>query len=220
MTGVSEWCWWDHYLQAREAMGVSSKGGLAYPLLCRFDDQGSPLADALQASEVGSYLRNVLKVAHASVNEIRSHSLKVTALSWMAKAGCSLSVRRSLGHHLDPGARSATIYSRDAMAPPLRELCRVIQLIASKQVHARQHEERGGSKQKCLLDTQATQSWTQTVSPASLMRCPSRSAWWATQMTQIPTPRRMLAKVRRQSPWTPPHCGNLWSPGTAQSWCK
>ena len=133
MTGVTDWCWWDHYLQAREAMGVSSKAGLVYPLLCRFDDQGAPLADALQASEVGSYLRNVLKVAHASVNEIRSHSLKVTALSWMAKAGCSLSLRRSLGHHLDPGAKSATIYSRDAMAPPLRELCRVIQLIASKQ---------------------------------------------------------------------------------------
>ena len=133
MTGVSEWCWWDHYLQAREAMGISSQGGLTYPILCRFDDQGSPLADSLQASEVGRYLRNVLKVAHASVNEIRSHSLKVTALSWMAKAGCSLSVRRSLGHHLDPGAKSATIYSRDAMAPPLRELCRVLQLIASKQ---------------------------------------------------------------------------------------
>jgi len=133
MSGVSGLSWWDHYLQAREAMGVASKGGLAFPLLCRFDDQGSPLADALQASEVGNYLRNVLKVAHASVNEIRSHSLKVTALSWMAKAGCSLSVRRSLGHHLDPGARSATIYSRDAMAPPLRELCHVIQLIASKQ---------------------------------------------------------------------------------------
>ena len=133
MTGVSDWCWWDHYLQAREAMGVASKGGLAYPLLCRFDEQGVPLADALQASEVGRYLRNVLKVAHGSTNEIRSHSLKVTALSWMAKAGSSLTLRRSLGHHLDPSAKSATIYSRDAMAPPLRELCRVIQLIASKQ---------------------------------------------------------------------------------------
>ena len=133
MVGVSEWRWWDSYIQAREAMGISVKGGLTHPLLCRFDDQGLPLEDSLQASEVGRYLRNVLNVIHASVNEIRSHSLKVTALSWMAKAGCSLSVRRSLGHHLDPGARSATIYSRDAMAPPLRELCRVMQLIASKQ---------------------------------------------------------------------------------------
>ena len=36
MTGVSDWCWWDHYLQAREAMGVASKGGLAYPLFVPF----------------------------------------------------------------------------------------------------------------------------------------------------------------------------------------
>ena len=130
MAGISEWNWWDAYLQAREAMGMVHKNGLAYPLLCRFDDQGCALTDALQASEIGCYLRNVLKVEHASSNDIRSHSLKVTTLSWMAKAGCSLSVRRSLGHHLDPGARSATIYSRDAMAPPLRELCRILKMVA------------------------------------------------------------------------------------------
>ena len=130
MAGISEWKWWDSYLQARETMGMVDKHGLAYPLLCRFDGQGCALTDALQASEIGCYLRNVLKVEHASSNEIRSHSLKVTMLSWMAKAGCSLSVRRSLGHHLDPGARSATIYSRDAMAPPLRELCRILKMVA------------------------------------------------------------------------------------------
>ena len=111
-------------------MGMVQKSGLAFPLLCRFDEQGCALSDALQATEIGCYLRNVLKVEHASANDIRSHSLKVTTLSWMAKAGCSLSVRRSLGHHLDPGACSATIYSRDAMATPLRELCRIFKLIA------------------------------------------------------------------------------------------
>lgn len=130
MAGISDWKWWDSYLQAREAMGMVDKHGLAHPLLCRFDGQGCALTDALQASEIGCYLRNVLKVEHASSNDIRSHSLKVTMLSWMAKAGCSLSVRRSLGHHLDPGSRSATIYSRDAMAPPLRELCRILKMVA------------------------------------------------------------------------------------------
>jgi hypothetical protein len=130
MAGISEWKWWDAYLQARDAMGMAQKSGLEYPLLCRFDEQGCALSDVLQASEIGCYLRNVLKVEHASANDIRSHSLKVTTLSWTAKAGCSLSVRRSLGHHLDPGARSATIYSRDAMAPPLRELCRILKMIA------------------------------------------------------------------------------------------
>ena len=130
MIGVSGWRWWDSFLQAREAMGFTHRGGLAYPILGRYDENGMPMKDALQASEIGCYLRNVLKVEHAKVNEVRSHSLKVTPLSWLAKAGSSLSLRRSLGHHLDPGARSATIYARDAMAPPLRELCRVVRLIA------------------------------------------------------------------------------------------
>ena len=133
MISVSGWRWWDAFLQAREAMGMTHKGGLAYPLLGRYDEQGLPVADALQASEIGCYLRDVLKVAHSNVNEVRSHSLKVTPLSWLAKAGSSLSLRRSLGHHLDPGSRSATIYARDAMAPPLRELCRVVRLIADRE---------------------------------------------------------------------------------------
>jgi hypothetical protein len=132
MIGVSGWRWWDSYLQARDAMGFTHRGGLAYPMLGRYDENGMPMEDALQASEIGCYLRNFLKVEHANVNEVRSHSLKVTPLSWLAKAGSSLSLRRSLGHHLDPGARSATIYARDAMAPPLRELCRVVRLIADE----------------------------------------------------------------------------------------
>ena len=133
MVSVSGRRWWDSFLQAREAMGMTHKGGLAYPLLGRFDEQGAPVADALQASEIGCYLRDVLRVAHANFNEVRSHSLKVTPLSWLAKAGSSLTLRRSLGHHLDPGSRSATIYARDAMAPPLRELCRVVRLIADRE---------------------------------------------------------------------------------------
>ena len=99
----------------------------------RFDGEGKPVANALQASEIGCYLRNLLKVLHERVNAVRSHSLKVTPLSWTAKAGCSLTIRRSLGNHLDANARSATIYARDAMAPPLRELGRVIKMIANKE---------------------------------------------------------------------------------------
>ena len=133
MAGVSGWRWWDSFLQAREALGLQIEGKLSCPLMCRFDEQGQAVPAALQASEIGCFLRNVLKIPHEKTNAIRSHSLKVTPLSWTAKAGSSLAIRRSLGHHLDTNARSATIYARDAMAPPLRELCRVIQLIASKE---------------------------------------------------------------------------------------
>ena len=114
-------------------MGLQNEGTLNFPLLCRYSEDGSPVASALQASEIGCYLRNLLKVQHEKVNTLRSHSLKVTPLSWVAKAGCSLTIRRSLGHHLDANAKSATIYARDAMAPPLRELGRVINMIAKKE---------------------------------------------------------------------------------------
>ena len=133
MTSVSGHQWWDHFLQAREILGLETSGVLSFPLMCRFDESGQPVASSLQASEIGRYLRNLLKVPHGKVNTLRSHSLKVTPLSWAAKAGCSLTIRRSLGHHLDANAKSATIYARDAMAPPLRELGRVICMIAKKE---------------------------------------------------------------------------------------
>ncbi len=47
-------------------------------------------------------------------------------LSWMAKCGSPLNLRRNIGHHLDVTSKSAEIYARDAMAPALYELCRVI----------------------------------------------------------------------------------------------
>ena len=133
MAGISGWEWWNSFLQAREALGLVGTDPLDCPLLCHFDDQGTPNEHALQASEIGCYLRNLLKIPHGKVNEVRSHSLKVTALSWMAKAGSSLAIRRSLGHHLDPSARSATIYARDAMAPALRELSRVVEMVHNKE---------------------------------------------------------------------------------------
>eukprot|EP00435_Cladocopium_sp_Y103_P074270 s20_g47.t1 len=133
MLGVTGNPWWDAWLQARDALGMDIAGELSHPLLSRFTENGTALEIPLQASDIGRFLRNILQVEHRKVNEVRSHSLKVTPLTWLAKAGCALSVRRSLGHHLDPSSKSAVIYSRDAMAPTLRELCRVVQLIASKE---------------------------------------------------------------------------------------
>ena len=57
---------------------------------------------------------------------IRSHSLKTTPLSWCCKYGVSLETRRLLGHHLDPGSRSAETYGRDSMSPAVRALENVL----------------------------------------------------------------------------------------------
>lgn len=45
----------------------------------------------------------------ADLNQIGSHSAKVTLLTWAGRSSeiqCSHAERRLLGHHLDPGARS------------------------------------------------------------------------------------------------------------------
>ena len=60
---------------------------------------------------------------------IRSHSLKVTALSWCSKGGVPLEERKVLGHHMDKAHRSAFTYGRDNAAPALRSLCNLLKLI-------------------------------------------------------------------------------------------
>ena len=57
-----------------------------------------------------------------------SRSLKATCLSWVAKAGVSPQL---LGYHVDATELSVNTYSRDLLAPPLRELVRVLSLIVS-----------------------------------------------------------------------------------------
>ena len=109
--------WWESWLEARCALGVGTEGELDYPLLCKFDLDGRPQAASLSASEIGEYLRQILGISTQSRNLVRSHSLKTTCLSWTAKAGVPIHLRRNLGHHLDVSSKSAECYARDAVAP-------------------------------------------------------------------------------------------------------
>ena len=56
-------------------------------------------------------------------NKYRTHSLKATPLSWLAKAGSPMEVRRVLGYHLKPGDKMPTLYARDALAAPAPPSC-------------------------------------------------------------------------------------------------
>ena len=82
--------------------------------------------------EATDYLRELVKgpwrEAYPQLN-VGTHSLKATALSWCAKFGIALSVRRQLGYHVQADDKSALTYSRDAAALPLRELDRVLTAI-------------------------------------------------------------------------------------------
>ena len=202
MVSVSGRRWWDSFLQAREAMCMTHKGGLAYPLLGRFDEQGAPVADALQASEIGCYLRDVLRVAHANFNEVRSHSLKVTPLSWLAKAGSSLTLRRSLD----------TIWTRDLAVPrsmhvmQWRHRCvncagwcaSLLTGNFSQTIHAVE-----GSKVNYNLRQLNRQRRTQKLSHMVRMRCLSVNAWAVTLTTPTQMHHQMLVETLTRTCWTP-----------------
>ena len=112
--------WFQSWLQARDVLGLSTGGKLDKPFLCRFNSAGEPLNLELTSAECSMLLRRALKLDGEESVTIRSHSLKVTALSWCCKHGLDLGTRRLLGHHLDPGSRSAETYGRDSMAPAVR----------------------------------------------------------------------------------------------------
>lgn len=88
----------------------------------------------LRASEGGDWLRKILMAAgHSrdSLSNIGTHSLKATGLSWCAKFGLGHDIRRHLGYHVAKGDHSLLVYSRDAVAQPVREFDRVLRSIRS-----------------------------------------------------------------------------------------
>ena len=125
--------WWDSWLEARMALQLDTERGLDHPLLCRFDCNGVATRNSMGASEVGAFMRAVLGVPDQRRNLLRSHSCKTTVLSWLAKYGTPMPVRRIVGHHLDPAAKSAETYSRDSMSPALRSVAEVVGAINSGQ---------------------------------------------------------------------------------------
>ena len=126
MLTLSQSPWWDSWLEARMALGLDGEAGLEHPLLCRFDSNGVATKNSMGASEVGSFVREVVGEPPQRRNLLRSHSCKTTVLSWLAKFGVPMPVRRIVGHHLDPAAKSAETYSRDSMSPALRAVAEVV----------------------------------------------------------------------------------------------
>ncbi len=85
--------------ESKREMGV--EGDLDFPLLPCFTTEGKPTMRNMCATEIGKLLRGFLSVEHLPRNVVRSHSLKATILSWMAKCGSPLFLRRLAGHHLN-----------------------------------------------------------------------------------------------------------------------
>lgn len=124
--------WVLSWLQAREALGIGQVGPSGAPLFCRFGLDGEALQQEATSSEVAKVLRLALQVDDSGPQNVRSHSMKVTGLTWCGRFGLDLATRRLLGHHLDPGARSAETYNRSSMSEPVRQYHTVLAAIKTK----------------------------------------------------------------------------------------
>ena len=124
---ASEGSWGTAWLAHRRAAGLRADvDGTILPAYIRGVGWSSV---AYTTAEFAAAFRGCLLRAGASLSDLENigaHSLKASMLSWAAKFGVSLEARRLLGYHVSAGDKSALVYSRDAMAGPLRMLDEVI----------------------------------------------------------------------------------------------
>ena len=86
----------------------------------------------LDSAETAPILRLILQ---CDDDDLLSHSLKTTALSWAAKGNVAKEHRRILGRHMSSIKDSDSICSRDLLVAPVRALSAVIRLIQDGVFH-------------------------------------------------------------------------------------
>ena len=128
--GVTGENWGGAFLEARAEATLRAWPGLPFqpaPVL-----GGDWSLGKLQTTEAAMWLCELLHrhgVPKEHLTNVGAHSLKATALSWLAKAGVDEKPRRLLGYHVKPKDSSVVLYSRDALAGSLAELMRVVEAI-------------------------------------------------------------------------------------------
>ena len=120
--GLSGLPWAEEWLRLRKAHGLDATNG---PMMFAITAGGNWTGARLRSQEAMTWIRGLLiklKVPIVPGQLFGTHSLKCTALSWMAKAGCRLEHRNMLGYHSSGAAESSLLYARAAYAGPLRAL--------------------------------------------------------------------------------------------------
>ena len=127
--GISGCKWGIRFLQERKEQRIEE-----FCLMPTPSRSGGWLDAPLELTSANRWLRDLLKLAghHSALEDVGSHSCKATTLSWCAKAGVNLISRSLLGYHSVKQFGTVLVYSRDAMAQPLRELDAVLNEIRSK----------------------------------------------------------------------------------------
>ena len=125
--GVSGVAWAEEFLRLRAQAGLRALPGR--PFMPAPITSGGWSQSRLSTSEASNWLCELLKrysMEKMDMSNVGAHSMKATALSWMAKAMVSEKLRRLMGYHVKPKDTSLVIYSRDALAGGLGALMKVI----------------------------------------------------------------------------------------------
>ena len=130
--GVTNDDWITRWIKLRKEAGLPVSGMFNGALQPAPDVQrdGAWLTRPLSCSEVTLILRSMLQ---SSDRDLTSHSLKVTGLSWSAKAEIPREQRRLLGRHASSLQDADSIYSRDLAFAPVQAFGRMIALIRDGQ---------------------------------------------------------------------------------------
>lgn len=130
LLGLTEKPWIPAWLEIRRQQGLFSQGQVAPSsafLLPSPAHGGGWTGHPLGVSSAAQWLRNLLKSTDTQGSvPLGTHSCKATLLSWMSKRGLPHGPRRLLGYHISRKDDSLIIYSRDALASPLRLLCTML----------------------------------------------------------------------------------------------
>ncbi len=124
--GVGRELWAEDWWQIRMELGLPTDGSVNGPLMpAPKDADGKAWAKRpLTSQELGEMLRSVLDCL--TDEEVSSHSLKVTTLTWCSKGEVPREHRRILGRHSSSIQGADSFYARELAFPPVRSLERVI----------------------------------------------------------------------------------------------
>ena len=119
--GIVDQPWGQAWLDVRKQLDIDFSAGM--PTMPAPNSVGEPTRRPLTTDEMKKWLHLLLSARGICLNDRRltSHSCKCTVLSWLAKRGDDWADRMALGGHVS-FMKSAIVYSRDAMARPIRVL--------------------------------------------------------------------------------------------------
>lgn len=129
--GVSHSPWADKFVAERKAQGLEKFACL----LPTPSTDGTWHDVPTEVGTASKWLKALLITVGFDPTDVGTHSLKRTLLSWCAKFGIDINVRALLGYHVSTEHSSVMVYSRDAMAAPLRSLEQMLLAVRERVFH-------------------------------------------------------------------------------------